>query len=418
MKNITKLIGTLALVAVIGFSFTACDNGGGGGGRRSNGGSETDGTENGGGSGNGNGGNGNGGGGTAVTFSFLNANGSSTNSTTQLTLTFSQEITGLNASDITLSGVSGVTKGTLISSSLGPMYTLPITVTKGGTLSVKVAKSGYTISNSPKSVTIYYFSDPPAFPLEVVKISAGTFTMGTPRGESSSGYNEDQHQVTLTKGFYMGKYEVTQGQYETVMGNNPSHHIYPVTGEIQSRRPVEMVTWYDAVEFCNKLSIREGLIPVYTITDRTPATGYPITDATVIPNWNVNGYRLPTEAQWEYACRAGTTTKYYLGDTWDTNWGWIFGNAGAITREAGKKTPNAWGLYDMYGNVQEWCWDLFEDYKGDSIDPVGGSSWDIRVTRGKSIGPGSGDGRLYSSMRDKKLQYERDKFTGFRVIRP
>ena len=130
--------------------------------------------------------------------------------------------------------------------------------------------------------------------MEMVQIPAGTFMMGSPSTELDRFSDETRHQVTLTKSFWMGKYEVTQEQYQTVMGVNPSYFHgrsgrEPTPGEVQNRRPVETVTWYDAVEFCNKLSVKEGLTQVYTITLRTPATGYPIISATVTVNWNANG---------------------------------------------------------------------------------------------------------------------------------
>jgi formylglycine-generating enzyme required for sulfatase activity len=197
--------------------------------------------------------------------------------------------------------------------------------------------------------------------LVMVQIEGGTFTMG-------SHFDETQWQVTLTKDFYMGKYEVTQGQYQAVMGVNPSYF----TGNVNL--PVEWVPWFNAVEFCNELSVLVGLTPVYTISERNPATGYPITSATVTANWNADGYRLPSEAEWEYACRAGTATAF--------NWGTNFinsdqANYNASTVDAnntvtetyrqtttavGTFAPNAWGLYDMHGNVWEWCWDWYAYY--------------------------------------------------------
>jgi formylglycine-generating enzyme required for sulfatase activity len=196
--------------------------------------------------------------------------------------------------------------------------------------------------------------------IEMIQIQPGTFTMGSPTYETGHCEDETQHQVTLT-GFKMSKYPVTQGQYEAVMGNNPNYT--PGTDAVGS------VTWYDAVEFCNKLSTLEELTPVYTITDRTPTTGYPITAATVTANWSANGYRLPTEAQWEYSCRAGTTTAYYMGDTLSNNYSGGF---------------NAWGLY-MHSSVFEMCWDWYSSsYYSSSPaqDPTGPDSGSKRVIRG------------------------------------
>jgi formylglycine-generating enzyme required for sulfatase activity len=144
-----------------------------------------------------------------------------------------------------------------------------------------------------------------AAPDGFVRINGGTFTMGSPANEANREDDEVQHQVTV-RSFYMGKYEVTQKEWTAVMGTNPSEF----KGD---NLPVENVSWFDAVEYCNKKSQKEGLTPVYTISGRTPATGYPITAATVTWNRNANGYRLPTEAEWEYVCRAGTTTAYNTG---------------------------------------------------------------------------------------------------------
>jgi formylglycine-generating enzyme required for sulfatase activity len=206
------------------------------------------------------------------------------------------------------------------------------------------------------------------------------------------------------------------------MGINPSYFHggtgrEPAPGEVQERRPVEMVTWFDAIEFCNKLSDLEGLTPVYTITGRTPATGYPITGGTVAVNWNANGSRLLTEAEWEYACRAGTTTAYNTGNTITDDTGWYTTNSGGRTREVGKKPANAWGLYDMHGNVYEWCWDLYGAYtSGAKFDPIGASSGSDRVFRGGSwINTAQG---LRSAYRYSNGPSSRIRDLGFRVLRP
>jgi len=193
----------------------------------------------------------------------------------------------------------------------------------------------------------------------------------------------------------MSRFQVTQELYEAVMGNNPSwfqgtaSDRVVTAGEIQGKRPVEMVTWFDAVEFCNKLSEREGLTPVYTIEGRTPATGYPITAATVTANWDANGYRLPTEAQWEYACRAGSTTLWHFGDNESdlVNYAWYSVNSNNRSHQVGLKLPNAWGLYDMHGNVWEWCWDWWSSTfpnPDDLSNPRGAASGVFRVVRGGS----------------------------------
>jgi uncharacterized repeat protein (TIGR02543 family) len=257
----------------------------------------------------------------------------------------------------------------------------------------------------------------------LMQIPAGTFLMGSPANEPGRDTDEIQHQVTLTAGFYMGKYQVTQAQYQTVMESNPSY--YSSNGNGASRVsglntvnfPAEMVTWYDAIEFCNKLSVLEGLTPVYTITGRTPASGYPITNATVTPNLSATGYRLPTEAQWEYACRAGTTTAYNWGtNTIDPTWAKNNFDQDRTT-EVGRYDPNAWGLYDMHGNVWEWCWDRGGDYPEEAqTDPTGPVSGSSRVMRGGSIGI---EGEyMRSARREANTPQTRNSSTGFRVVRP
>ena len=200
--------------------------------------------------------------------------------------------------------------------------------------------------------------------LEMVKIKAGTFTMGSPEGELGRSRDETQHQVTLTKDYWLGKFEVTQAQYEAIMGNNPSYFK-------GGNRPVEEVSWEDAKEFCNKLNERyAGKLP----------TGY--------------RFDLPTEAQWEYACRAGTTTALNNGTNLTSEKGecsnlnevgWYKNNHGSGGHKAvGQKRPNNWGLYDMHGNVMEWCRDWRTFYTGDATDPTGPASGSRRVNRGGS----------------------------------
>ena len=193
-----------------------------------------------------------------------------------------------------------------------------------------------------------------------VLIPAGSFMMGSPSSEPKRDSDERQHKVTLTKGFYMGVTEITQGQWKAIMGNNPSNF----KGD---NRPVERVSWDDCQEFIRKLNRQEG-------TDK---------------------YRLPTEAEWEYACRAGTTTPFYTGNCISTdqaNYDGNYpmprcskGNYRKKTIEAASFSPNAWGLYDMHGNVWEWCQDWFGDYPSSHVtDPKGPSSGSGRVHRGGS----------------------------------
>jgi formylglycine-generating enzyme required for sulfatase activity len=264
-------------------------------------------------------------------------------------------------------------------------------------------------------------------------IPAGTFTMGSPVSEAGREpvLNEAQHEVTLTQNFYMGKYPVTQARYEAVMGSNPSAHRLGgnrasyVAGLNTADFPVEMVSWYDALVFCNKLSVDEGLEPAYRINGSTdPAVWGPVPTDDDDAIWDAaqiiagsNGYRLPTEAQWEYACRAGTKTAYNWGtDTINpTQANYIFGPD--RTTEVGSYAPNAWGLYDMHGNVYEWCRDWSGAYENEvQTDPTGPISGGFRIRRGGSMGI---EGKyLRSALREYNDAYYQGTTTGFRLVRP
>ena len=240
-------------------------------------------------------------------------------------------------------------------------------------------------------------------PAGMVQIPAGSFTMGSPVGEPNRYYDEVQHQVSLSA-FKMGRYEVTQREYRRTMGTNPS----VFRGD---DLPVENVSWLDAVEYCNRRSQKEGLTPAYTITGRRDSRKV---------EWNrsANGYRLPTEAEWEYACRAGTVTAWSFGSDGSdmASYGWTYGNSGEMTHPVGQKKANGWGLYDMHGNVWEWCWDWFGAYPGVAqTDPTGATSGSARVLRGGCWNSSS------ASVRSASRYYyvgPRISLLGFRVVRP
>ena len=224
----------------------------------------------------------------------------------------------------------------------------------------------------------------PRVPENFVLVEAGTFNMGSARGESDE---KPVHSVTMSEEFYISKYEVTQKEWLEVMGSNPSY----VKGV---NLPVESVSWYDAVEYCNRLSKKEGLIPCYSEWGDD-----------IICDFSANGYRLPTEAEWEYAARGGNRSSgyKYAGGNSAKDVAWYNVNSDGKTHKVGQKKANELGLYDMSGNVWEWCWDWYGDYHSfyvtDQKGPLKGSqrvlrgvSWnfkarDLRVTNRRAIDP-------------------------------
>jgi uncharacterized repeat protein (TIGR02543 family) len=259
---------------------------------------------------------------------------------------------------------------------------------------------------------------------DMVWIPGGTFTMGSPASEPNRVNDETQHTVTLS-GFYMGKYQITQEKYQAVTGSNPSGFTTAVSGEsgTPGKLPVETVRWYDALVFCNRLSMAEGLSPAYSINGSTNPTTWGSVPTSSDATWNAvtvvsgsTGYRLPTEAQWEYACRAGTTTAYNTGDT-ISDMGWYSNNSVDKTHQVGLKPANAWGLYDMHGNVHEWCWDWYGAYAaGAQTDPMGASSGTYRVYRG-GYWRDSAE-YLRSAYRYNVNPFVRVNIIGFRLVRP
>jgi formylglycine-generating enzyme required for sulfatase activity len=244
-------------------------------------------------------------------------------------------------------------------------------------------------------------------PTDFVRIQGGTFTMGSPSSEKNRNDNETPHKVRVDA-FYMGRTEVTQKEWIAVMGSNPSNF----KGD---KLPVENVSWNDVIAYCNALSLKEGLTPAYTVN------GEQVT-------WNraANGYRLPTVAEWEYACRAGSSSPFNTGNNITTNQANYNGNypynsntKGSFretTTAVGSFAPNSWGLYDMHGNVYEWCWDWLGSYgSGSQENPAGASSGTLRIGRG---------GGWFSQaryMRSAYRYYFTTSFTyndlGFRLVR-
>ncbi len=223
--------------------------------------------------------------------------------------------------------------------------------------------------------------------MHLVLIPAGEFSLGSPASETGREGDEHPHRVRITQPYYLGIHEVTQKQYEAVMSAKPSRANQPL-------HPVDTVRWTDAAEFCDKL--------------------------TALPDEQAAGrvYRLPTEAEWEYACRAGSTTSFTFGDQPDTlgDYAWFLGNSSDATHPVGEKLPNAWGLLDMHGNVREWCADWYDaNYYANSPaeDPRGPATGTDRVTRGGNwFSPAP---TCRSADRDGRLPSVRNSGLGLRV---
>ena len=216
----------------------------------------------------------------------------------------------------------------------------------------------------------------------------GSFKMGSPLSEPGRSADEDQVGVELTRGYWLGETEVTQGLWERVMGMNPSQFK-------GARRPVENVSWEEANEFCVKLTgewERSGVLP---------------------EGWSVS---LPTEAQWEYGCRAGTTTAFSFGESRGelSQYGWFDQNSGNETHEVGLLRENGWGLKDMHGNVWEWCGDWYGERLRGGRDPRGPASGSLRVIRGGCwlLTPAS----CRSALRNGHVPSIRYNALGFRLV--
>jgi len=242
--------------------------------------------------------------------------------------------------------------------------------------------------------------------------------MGSPDDERQRGEDEAAHEVTVSD-FYADPYEVTQADYERVMGVNPSHFK-------RTDLPVDSVTWYDAAEFCNRLSEIQGLTPVYTINGKNVS-------------WNraADGYRLLTEAEWEYAARAGTTTIFNAGNQITSENANFYGSYPYLIEEnyvsrrdpavvtssyrgetiaVDSLEPNQLGLYNMYGNVSEWCFDTYGRYNtSDSSNPAGAVSGSLRVNRGGAYNDFAK--HLRSAYRSASNPLSADQNLGFRIAR-
>ncbi|MDR0315406.1 MAG: formylglycine-generating enzyme family protein [Treponema sp.] len=217
---------------------------------------------------------------------------------------------------------------------------------------------------------------------DFVLIEGGSFIMGSPTYERGRNNGERPHRVTVNP-FFMGKYQITQEEYERVMETNPSLFR-------GSNLPVENVSWFDAIEYCNRRSQLEGLTPAYTINIfRVDLNNLNSTTRWLV-TWNreATGYRLPTEAEWEYAAKGGDESPgafLFSGTNIQSEVAWYAINSGSSTHPVGTKDANSLGLYDMSGNVWEWCWDWYGDYTArEQTDPAGAPVGSHRVIRGGS----------------------------------
>jgi len=259
-------------------------------------------------------------------------------------------------------------------------YTAPINVSGNTTLKARAFRSGWTASETSSAA---YTINPTVF----VYVPGGTFTMGGTTG--SVDYDElPTHSVTLNS-FYIGKYEVTQAEYAPYMQPGSS---WTSNYGLGDNYPAYHVSWYAILKYCNLRSMAEGLTPVYTISGSTNPADWgavPTSDNSTwnaaICNWSANGYRLPTEAEWEYAARGATNTPDYLysGSNDINSVAWYDSNSGAATHHVGTKSPNGLGIYDMSGNLWEWCWDWYSYYSSSpSNNPTGPASGSYRLLRG------------------------------------
>ena len=253
----------------------------------------------------------------------------------------------------------------------------------------KVSPASVNLSTSVVEGKPFAISD---LSMEMLWVKPGSFEMGSPSSEKNRNVDETPHMATLTDGFWLGKHEVTQSQWEKVMGSNPSSF---KGGDL----PVETVPWTEVIAFCDKLTASERA------AGRLPAG---------------MAYQLPTETQWEYACRAGTKTAFSFGDNLTSDQANIRGGPGETT-DVGKYPANGWGFYEMHGNVSEWCADWYGSYPSGAVsDPVGPAVGSYRVRRGGSWLYSASEARsAHRSRTEPALSHYISGSLGFRLsLRP
>jgi formylglycine-generating enzyme required for sulfatase activity len=230
-------------------------------------------------------------------------------------------------------------------------------------------------------------------------VEGGIFKMGNNNTAfmGFAGFDGPEHYVKISD-FYMSKCEITEKQFQTLMSG------YPYYTEYSKENYPRQVNWYDAIEYCNKLSQKDKYTPCYVVGKEN-----------VTCNFNANGYRLPTEAEWEYAARGGSESNgyYFSGSNDIDEVAWYLKDSGIWLNDVGSKNPNEIGMYDMSGNVIEWCWDFDGDYRIDyQIDPKGADTGEKRIQRGGSYGMRENDCNVYHRYAGKP-----DRISGFRIVR-
>lgn len=332
-------------------------------------------------------------------------------------------VPGTYADPLSVSISSATTGATIVYTTDGSdpvanstVYASPIQIAVSTTFKAKALKQGLT--DSAIASATYTIIDAPD---QMVYVPGGTFIMGNTLGGGVA--NElPTHSVTLNP-FYIGQYEVTQAEYEAIMASNPAHD-----HGLGDDHPVYYVTWYNALKYCNLRSLAEGLTPCYTISGYTDPNDWGEvpnynndTWNAAICNWDADGYRLPTEAEWEYAARGATNDpdRLYAGSDDINAVAWYSVNSGSATHPMGAKAPNGIGAYDMSGNVWEWCWDWFSDswYSiSPGNNPTGPDSGSMRLLRGGGWESGPGICRI--TYRRSYYPYgSQNGFAGFRVCR-
>lgn len=310
---------------------------------------------------------------------------------------------------VSLSSDNGFSDSVVINLTKGTITTTSVFV-KFKPTAVQAYTGNITIISEGTSKSVSVNGTGIQFPVDMVLVTGGLFEMGL---------DQDAHQVSLNS-FLIGKCEVTQSEWLEIMGTNPSY--FP--GDLN--RPVENISWYDILVYCNNRSINENLTPCYSINGSTdpvvwgaiPTNSNPIWNA-VLCNWSANGYRMLTEAEWEFAARGGNVSQGYTysGSNSLDDVAWYSSNSGsATTHPVGTKSPNEIGIYDMSGNVKEWTWDWYSSYNTSAqTNPTGPSTGALKVYRGGYYYSNELDCRVFK--RRYNDPYDSDGAVGVRIAR-